>query len=213
MDFQNQNVIVKLIWAGLLVAVCVALFTTRWSLAFVALVTFALTLFPTFFVERFQIKLPQSFIVLIVSFVFATIFLGEAFDFYERYWWWDITMHGASAIGFGLIGFLFVFMLFEGDRYRAPPVALSFIAFCIAVTIGAAWEIFEFSMDQIFGLNMQKSGLLDTMGDLIVDMIGAAIGAIAGFFFLKRWRFIGLAYMIRDFVRTNRHFYAKNDDD
>ena len=51
------------------------------------------------------------------------------------------------------------------------------------------------------------------MGDLIVDMIGAAIGAIAGFFFLKRWRFIGLAYMIRDFVRTNRHFYAKNDDD
>ena len=38
---------------------------------------------------------------------------------------------------------------------------------CFAITIGALWEVFEFGMDQLFGLNMQKSGLLDTMGDLI----------------------------------------------
>jgi uncharacterized membrane protein YjdF len=212
MDFRNQNVIAQLIWGLLLVAIVVSLFSARWSLAFVATATLALSRFPSLFIQRFQIKLPQSFIAFIVSFVFAAIFLGEAFDFYERYWWWDIVLHGVSAIGFGLIGFLFAFMLFEGDRYRAPPIALSFIAYCIAVSIGAAWEIFEFAMDQLFGLNMQKSGLLDTMGDLIVDMIGAALGALAGFFYLKRWRFGGLAYMIRDFVRQNRHIYRKDDD-
>jgi hypothetical protein len=48
------------------------------------------------------------------------------------------------------------------------------------------WEIFEFSMDQIFGLNMQKpmlgdpSGLTDTMWDMIVNLIGAAIVSLSG---------------------------------
>jgi len=50
-------------------------------------------------------------------------------------------------VGFGLIGFLGIFMLFEGDRFKAPPVALAVLSFCFAVSIGAVWEIFEFSMD------------------------------------------------------------------
>jgi len=47
-------------------------------------------------------------------------------------------------------------------------------------SIGALWEVFEFGMDQIFGMNMQKSGLVDTMGDLIVDAIGAGLAAMSG---------------------------------
>ena len=74
----------------------------------------------------------------------GSIFMGEAFDFYERVWWWDIGLHGLSAISFGLIGFLFVFMLFEGDRYAAPAMALGVLSFACAVTIGTLWEVFEF---------------------------------------------------------------------
>jgi hypothetical protein len=43
-----------------------------------------------------------------------------------------------------------------------------------AVAVGAVWEIFDFSMDEPFGTDMQKamfgdpSGLTDTMWDLIV---------------------------------------------
>ena len=37
------------------------------------------------------------------------------------------------------------------------------------MTIGVIWEIFEFTMDHVFDLTMQKSGLPDTMTDLIVD--------------------------------------------
>ncbi|MGH7573673.1 MAG: hypothetical protein ACREM1_00880, partial [Longimicrobiales bacterium] len=65
------------------------------------------------------------------------------------------------------------------------------------------WEIFEFGMDQVFGLNMQKSGLVDTMWDLIVNVIGAGAIALLGYgwlktpevdSFLERWieRFIQL---------------------
>ena len=107
-----------------------------------------------------------------------------------------------------IVLFLFVFFLFEGDRYAAPPWALGLIAFCFALSIGALWEIFEFTMDQLFGLNMQKSGLIDTMWDLIVDTGGALFGASAGFLYLKG-RTTTLGGMIEEFVELNRNGYRK----
>ena len=52
------------------------------------------------------------------------------------------------------------------------------------MAIGATWEIFEFTMDKLFGLSMQKSGLDDTMYDLIVDTFGALSAAAAGYYYL-----------------------------
>ena len=209
MTLPRRPIVVWVIWAVLIVATVTALFTGRWSLAFVSFAAFALTILPAAFIERFDIHLPTSFLAAITVFAFATLFLGEAFDFYERYWWWDILLHGGSAIGFGLIGFLFVFFMFEGNKYAAPPIAVSFVAYCFAVSIGTSWEIFEFAMDQVFGLTMQKSGLVDTMGDLIVDMIGASIGATAGFFYLKGLQLGGLPGMIEEFVAMNRRLFKK----
>jgi hypothetical protein len=40
-------------------------------------------------------------------------------------------------------------------------------------------------MDSLFGLNMQKSGLRDTMWDLIVDALGALVVSILGYLYLK----------------------------
>ena len=107
------------------------------------------------------------------------------------------------------MGFLLIFMLFEGDRYAAPPWALAALAFCVGLSIGALWEVFEFSMDQLFGMNMQKSGLVDTMTDLIIDIAGAAIGAFSGFLFLKGRQFGGLDKVMGQFVQANKRFYGK----
>lgn len=206
---RHQPVVVRAIWAVLAVAFVAALVEARWSLAFVAAATFALSLVPVLVQRRLGIRLPVRFFGWIVVFVFATIFLGEAFDFYNRFWWWDVVLHGGSALAFGLIGFLFVFMLFEGDRYAAPAGALAFMSFCFGLTIGALWEIFEFAMDQIFGLNMQKTGLIDTMWDLIVDTVGATIGATAGYFYLQGRRLGGLTQALREFIAENRRLYRK----
>lgn len=208
--FRQQPEVVQLIWASLALAFLGALVTARWSLAFVALATFALSLAPLVFVRRLGVRLPMAFVAGIVIFIYFTIFLGEAFDFYERYAWWDVLLHGGSALAFGLIGFLFAYTLFEGDRYAAPAWALALIAFSFAVTIGAVWEIFEFAMDQTFGLNMQKSGLVDTMWDLIVDVTGGGIGAFCGFLFLKGRELGGLTAVLHDFVEKNRAFYRRH---
>ncbi len=198
-----------MVWTVLLGATVTGLASSNWSLAAVGFTTFLLTLLPVFFSTRFAVKLPVSFVSMIVIFIFATIFLGEAFDFYEQYWWWDVLLHGGSAVGFGLFSFLLVFMLFQGDRYSAPPIAIAFITFSCAVAVGVSWEILEFAADGLFGLNMQKSGLQDTMWDLIVDGLGGTFAALGGFFYLKGKELGGLTNLIEEFIALNKQFFAK----
>lgn len=209
MRIRRQPLVTLAIWLVLLAATVLAVANGRWETAFVSVAALVLTFLPVLFVSRFQIHLPARFVAAISIFVFATMFLGEVFDFYERIWWWDIALHGSSAIGFGILGFLFVFMLFEGDRYAAPAAALGVLAFCVAITIGALWEIFEFAMDQLFGMNMQKSGLDDTMWDMIVNAIGASIGGFSGFLYMLGRERAGLSPIIGEFVTLNRHWFRK----
>lgn len=207
--FKGQAWLTRVVWVLLLILAAGALATERWSLAFVCLATLGLSYAPLWLARWVQVEVPPSFIAAIVLFVAGTLFLGEVFDFYNRFWWWDIAMHGGSAIGFGLIGFVLVFMMFQGDRFAAPPIAMAFFAFCFALAVGAVWEIFEFGMDQIFGLNMQKSGLMDTMGDLIVDTMGALIGATAGFLYIKGQALGGPMGVIDEFVRRNPRLFQR----
>lgn len=208
--FGDQTWLAKIIWLLLALFMLDALVQRNWPLAFVSLATLQLSLTPVFAARWAEIMVPPSFIAAIVVFIGGTLFLGEVYDFYNRFWWWDLIMHGGSAIGFGLIGFVLVFMMFQGDRYAAPPIAVAFFAFCFALAIGAMWEIFEFGMDQIFGLNMQKSGLMDTMWDLIMDFIGALIGAGTGYAYLKGRAKGGLMGLIDDFVRRNPRFFRRH---
>ena len=200
------------IWSILLGAAVFAFATARWELGFVSFATLCLALLPPFLAARWSLSLPLPFLLATTIFIFASVFLGEAFDFYERLWWWDIALHGSAAIGFGLTGFLFVFMLFEGDRFAAPPSAIAFIAFCVAMTFGALWEVFEFAMDYLFKMNMQKSGLDDTMGDLIVNAIGGAFAALTGYFYLVGSRTGLLGHGITQFIKLNKRLYKKYKD-
>ncbi|PIE13092.1 MAG: hypothetical protein CSA70_07475 [Rhodobacterales bacterium] len=207
--FSDQSILTRAIWAALVLFCLWALITAKWSLAFVALATFALSIAPLLVARWAMVVVPPSFMLAIVLFVGGTLFLGEVFDFYTRFWWWDIAMHGGSAVGFGLIGFVLVFMMFQGDRFVASHGAIAFFAFCFALAMGAMWEVFEFVMDHIFGLNMQKSGLMDTMGDMIVDMIGAALGAVSGYVYLKGREGLGLPGLIARFVADNPRLFRR----
>lgn len=209
MKLLDQSWPLKLVWLALLLEAAVALATGALSVAFIALATFALTLAPIYVQRLTGVKIPAGFTFAIALFLLATLFLGEVRDFYNRFWWWDSVLHFGSAIGFGLIGVVLMLILVRGDRLQASPFMVALFAFCFAVTIGAIWEIFEFAIDQTLGTNMQKSGLVDTMKDLIVDCIGAFLGAFAGYAHLKgwhRWLFTGA---IRDFIESNAHLFGR----
>jgi hypothetical protein len=197
------------IWAALLALSGYAIVRGQYDIAFAGLGTFATTLLPVVSQRLLGVHIPSGFLVASVLFLIASLFLGEAVDFYERYWWWDLVLHIGSAIGFGLIGVILMLILVKGHRLTAAPVTVSFFAFCFAVTIGTAWEIWEFFLDQTFGLNTQKSGLDDTMWDLIVDCLGAAVGALAGYAYLKGMRGLVLVRTLHEFVRRNAHIFRR----
>lgn len=185
-----------------------ALLRGVWPAVFVTCAALVLTVLPGLLASRVGLRLPPSFLAAIALFVLATLYLGEVRNFYDRFWWWDLVLHFGSAMGFGILGFLLVFMLFQGDRFAAPPWALGVLSFCLAMTVGTLWEVFEFAMDSLFGLRMMKSGLPDTMGDLIVDAVGAALAALAGVvYLLGRAGRLGIPFDL--FIQTNRTRFRK----
>ena len=183
---DRHSIVTYLSWALLAATAVFSLYTQNWDTAFLSVIVFALTLLSFLFQSFSKFKLPRGLVGAIVFFMVATILLGEAGNFYERFWWWDAALHTFSAIGISIMGMLIVLFLIRGDRIRTHPAfMLVLMAFSFAVSIGTIWEIFEFGMDQFIGTNMQKSGLVDTMYDLIVDVVGSAIGASAGYIYLK----------------------------
>ena len=200
----------------LFVEVLVALWTQRWFTGFFTVLIVLVTFLPVLLERRFRIHIPPEMQLLAITFVFASLFLGEVRDYYNRFWWWDIALHTSSGFLLGILGFLLVHVLNEAERVQVHMKAgfVAFFAFLFALGVGALWEIFEFTMDQLFGTTMQKpmlgdpSGLTDTMWDLIVDALGALVISVLGWRHLKNPQKASLLERwIGDCVRRNPRFF------
>jgi hypothetical protein len=196
----------------------------QWRTALQVAIIMGLTLAPVALRSRLPVKVPAEFQILAILFVFASLFLGEIRNYYELIWWWDAGLHASSGLLFGIVGFLLVYVLNENERIdiNLRPRFVALFAFTFAMAVGALWEVFEFAMDQTFGLQMQKprlndpSGLTDTMWDLSFDAIGAVLISAFGWWytihdersFIERW--------IRKFNAYNRRLFrnrkARNDE-
>jgi len=164
---------------------------------------FILTFAPKLVEKKYKIEIPLDFEIVIILFIFASLFLGEIHNFYLRFWWWDTLLHTVSAFAFACVGFVILLLLFKTNKIVSQPVWIVIFSFCFAVTIGVLWEIFEFFMDQTFSFNMQKTGLLDTMLDLISNSIGALAASLAGYAYLKSGQHSLTARLINSLITSN----------
>lgn len=183
-DDKIQLVISNLLRVSVIVALFFAVLHQRWTVLFVSSLALTLTFIPAFIERKFNVYLPTEFEFAIILFIYASIFLGEVHGYYTKLWWWDVVLHTGSGIALGLIAFLMLYVLYYEKKINASPFYIAFFTFFIALGVGGLWEIFEFGMDSVFGLNMQKSGLTDTMWDLIVDALGALFAAMIGYFYI-----------------------------
>ncbi len=188
----------------------------QWIHVFLVVGIMATMLSSVFLRPRLLVNIPSEIQILAILFVFATLFLGEVRDYYERFWWWDLVLHATAGLLLGLLGFMIVYILNE-DRHvdlHMRPSFLALFAFSFSQGIGALWEIFEFTMDQLFGMTMQKpmlgdpSGLTDTMWDLIVNAFGAAIISLAGWRYLVRARTSYVDSWAKRFIERNPQLFG-----
>lgn len=197
--------------------------------------TLVLFMLPSMIERRLHVDLPDTLEIVILLFIFAAEILGEIREFYVLVPHWDTALHTINGFLFAAIGFSIVNLLNENKRIAMSlsPFYMAVAAFCFSMTIGVLWEFFEWGMDSIFHLDMQKDtvrtaihsvylhpegkndpitlagisdvlvvledgtklpldlggyldiGLVDTMKDLLVNLIGAVVFSIIGFFYIK----------------------------
>ena len=193
----------------------IVLIERQWLNVFLISTIIAIVLAPVVLRERLPVRLPAEMQLAALAFVVASLFLGEIRSYYDRFWWWDIVLHASSGLLLGILGFLLVYVLNESrniDLHMRPRFVALF-AFLFAVAVGAIWEIFEFTMDALFGLRMQKpmlgddSGLTDTMWDLIVDTLGAGLISGLGWWYMHRDTESFIDVWIHKFIARNPRLF------
>lgn len=187
-----------------MVAIGLAAAYRQWEILAFSILALGLTFLPEVIERRFRIFLPVEFDLVIVIFIYASIFLGAVGDAYERFYWWDAVLHMASGAILAYAGFLVFYISLQKGNGHAGGWFVALNVFSLALAFGAVWEIFEFAMDQLFGFNMQKSGLVDTMWDLIVDAVGALAMAIAAGLYVKNGGIGPIRRLTAKFVHENK---------
>jgi len=157
-------------------------------------------LMPGIMQRKLKIVIPSGMLLAFAIFLYCGIYLGEVHYFYFRIPHWDTMLHTFSGFALGAIGLSIIGLLNKSESVplSLSPAFIAIFAFCFAVAIGTVWEIYEFAVDSVANLNMQKyllesgemlngrAALADTMKDLIVDSLGALVISIAGYVSMKR---------------------------
>ena len=139
---------------------------------------------------------PEIELVFFYIFLYLAVFLGAGMQFYSVPYW-DKYEHIFSAVMLAGLGFGIFNVLGSGrQKARTEPFLMSFFAFTFGSTIGVFWEFYEFTMDGIANLDLQRymeaghqlvgrAALMDTMGDLIADVSGSLLMALIGYIIMK----------------------------
>lgn len=158
-------------------------FLAIWSLIggnyenfFLCLLSLILFLIPSFVSQNFGIQLPETLEIIVLLFIFAAEILGEISSFYVRISFWDTMLHTINGFLCAAIGFALVDILNRSTRFRfqLSPLFLAVVAFCFSMTVGVVWEFFEFFMDQVFLLDMQKDFVVNTVSSAMLSPIDSA---------------------------------------
>lgn len=133
--------------------------------------TLVLFLLPSVLERSLHIDLPDTLEIVILLFIFAAEILGEIQSFYITFPYWDTMFHTMNGFLCAAIGFALVDLLNRNERVslNLSPFFMAVVAFCFSMTIGVIWEFFEFFMDHVFLMDMQKDTILNTISTVNLD--------------------------------------------
>lgn len=141
---------------------------------FLGLLTLILLMVPSLLQITLRMEFPTVLEITILFSIFAAEILGEINEFYIMIPWWDTFLHTLNGFLAAAIGFSMVNLLNQSDKlvFSLSPLFSAVVAFCFSMTIGVVWEIFEFAMDQLFLLDMQKDTVVQTISSVVLDPEG-----------------------------------------
>ena len=144
---------------------------------FLGILTLILFMVPQFLDKKLSVTIPVGLETVILIFIFSAEILGEINAFYVKIPIWDSILHTTNGFLMAAIGFALIDLFNRSEKFsiKMSPYFVAFFAFCFSMTVGVLWEFFEFSMDQFFGLDMQKDWIVTAINSVKLNPIGANV--------------------------------------
>ena len=126
---------------------------------------------PFFIQQNFGIELPSTLEIIILLFIFAAEILGELKCYFITYHHWDTMLHTTTGFLCAATGFALIDILNRNSRikFQLSPIYVALAAFCFSMTVGVLWEFFEFGMDRLFHMDMQKDTVVNSITSVMLD--------------------------------------------
>ena len=171
--YQNKTTLtVYLVLRALVIFVLVRAALRRdFESVFMCGLTLVLMILPSFFSHKLNVELPTTLEVIILLFIFAAEILGELGCYFITYPYWDSMLHTTTGFLCAATGFALIDILNRNSRskFQLSPVYVALAAFCFSMTVGVMWEFFEFGMDRLFHMDMQKDTVIQSVTSVMLD--------------------------------------------
>ena len=173
-EHKSSFMVYVLLRALVVLVMVLQILNGNYENVFLCVLTLLLLVIPSFVQVNLKIELPTALEIIILLFIFAAEILGEIQAYYIKFPAWDTMLHTMNGFLMAAIGFALVDILNRDERFsiRLSPAFVAIVAFCFSMTIGVIWEFFEFGMDRIFLLDMQKDTVMHTISSVMLDPSG-----------------------------------------
>ncbi len=172
------------------------------------IVTILFLFAPRIVFAKMRFHLPAMLLLLVEVFVFLGLYLGEIQSAFYTFVWWDVFLHFMSGVLLAMLAFLAIYPLYMQKPARAYAYIVLLFALFFAVGAGGIWELLEYTIDHLFGTNMQRSGLPDTMKDILMDTLGAlAASLLAYLYIIKKRHSRVIEDMVKDYYEHNKYLF------
>lgn len=132
------------------------------------------------------LRMPYWFIAIITSDIYIhsiTLYFGT----YQTTLWWDHFTHFYSSLVVSMVVFIGLCIL---DKYInkidfGGNFLFLVLVFLCGYGFGNIWEIFEWTIDTVFGQAFMQYSVFDTLGDVTIDALGALVMVLIGALILR----------------------------
>ncbi len=177
----------------------------NWMLAIFATGSLSISLIPAGINHSYDTNLPWGIDFWLTLWLTLSV-AGEA-GFYERYDWWDNVLHLGGTAVLVYLAFVLIFALNFTGKVKLSIPLIGFFTFMVGAAFGAIWEVLEFRIWRLTGLDTLATGgdpvrgFFDTFSDLQLDLLGAVAMSFFGMAYIARQRHVYLKEWIKPFAK------------
>jgi hypothetical protein len=160
----------------------------NFAAGFFALLMFLFTLVPYWVAKKLDIEFPW-FVYFLIALALWFNTAGFIQGYYVTYYpYYDKAAHAVAGISIALLAFLGVIFINHYWRMQLREPFIVGFTIIFGLAMAAAWEIYEFFIDSLFGgsfAGRMQVDNTDTMLDMIFVLIGSIVVAMTAVLWLR----------------------------